>query len=354
MKYTFHVISLPHTNTNEHFLSCAYTQKVIKFCSMMMSLGHMVYLYGTDEKKNKAKCTKFIPCGKNSFTKDNYITAAFDVNAPHWVSMNSEVIRKLSKNKKQKDFICLIAGICQKPIADAFPEMISVEFGIGYSGTFAKYRVFESYAWMHSVYTQNQSASGVDGNFFDYVIPNYFDIKDFPFSDKKEGYYLFIGRLIDRKGFHIASEVCKHLKAPLIIAGQGTPPPYGEYVGTVNARRRGELMSKARAVFVPTLYLEPFGGVASEAMLCGTPVITTDWGAFTETVIHGETGFRCRTFQEFITAAKKVDTLDYRAIRKYAIKKWDMEVVKHSYQEYFDRLYTLWDKGWYSLSPSKK
>lgn len=347
--YVFHVVSLPHTNTNAQFITCAYTQKVIKFCSMMMSLGHIVYLYGTDAEKNEAECTAFIECGINEFSKENYLFAPFDINATHWINMNIKAIHEIDKCRQCKDFICLIAGFCQKQIADAFPEMMSVEFGIGYEGVFAKYKVFESYSWMHTIYGQRQGANNANGNFFDCVIPNYFNINDFPFSSQKEDYFLFIGRLIDRKGYKIAVDTCKHLGAKLIIAGQGTPPEFGQYVGVVDSKVRGQLMSKAKAVFVPTLYLEPFGGVASEAMLCGTPVITTDWGAFTETVINGKTGFRCHTLQEFIDAANQVQTLDYNYIRQYAISKWSMDVIKHCYQQYFDRLSLLWQKGWYQL-----
>ena len=32
-----------------------------------------------------------------------------------------------------------------------------------------------------------------------------------------------------------------------------------EYVGTVNVQERGELMKNAKAVLVPTSYIEPFG-----------------------------------------------------------------------------------------------
>ena len=226
---------------------------------------------------------------------------------------------------------------------------MAVEFGVGYSGTFTNYRVFESYAWMHAVYAMQQgSAHDANGKWYDTVIPGYLERERFPFESQKSDYFLFIGRLTERKGFHIAAEVCQTLGKRLLIAGQGTPPSYGEYVGVVGPEERGRLMSQARAVFVPTIYLEPFGNVAVEAMACGTPVITTDWGAFTETVVQGETGFRCRTFQQFLDAAEGVRYLSPRAIRLHALSKYSLEAIAPKYDHYFRNLETLWDKGWYT------
>ena len=357
----FHVVSLPHTQTTKQYLHCAYTQKVLNFCRMMKGLGHTVYLYASED--NEALCDELIPCITKQEQKtligierpEDNLKAEFDADKPYWKLMNKRVVVEIQKRKKDKDFLCVIAGICQKPIADAMPDMMTVEYGIGYSGVFAPYRVFESYAWMHTVYgSLAGDASRADGRFFDAVIPNYYNVADFPFSDKKDDYFLFIGRLIDRKGYQIAVEVCKRLGKRLVVAGQGTAPDGVDYRGVVGVKERGELMSKAQAVFVPTLYIEPFGGVSVEAMLCGTPVITTDWGAFTETVKQGETGFRCRTLQEFIHAAKQVSSLDYQKIRAYAIQRFSLETVAKQYEEYFARLSTLWSDGWYFLDKTEK
>ena len=132
-----------------------------------------------------------------------------------------------------------------------------------------------------------------------------------------------------------------------MVAGQGTPPLGCEYVGVVGPEKRGLLMSRAKAVFVPTIYVEPFGNVNVEAQACGTPVITTDWGAFTETVIDGVTGFRCRTFGEFKRAAQEVDKLNPREIRDHAVGKYSLDVIGRKYEAYFERLLHLWGNGWY-------
>jgi len=354
----FHVISLPHTNTTEDFSVCAYTEKVRKFCIMMTDLGHEVFLYaGT---LNSAPCTEHIPCLSEDQRADacggkHYVEASFDYTLPHWVTFNSNAIQAIVQRAQPQDFICVIAGLAHKIIADAFPHLMCVEFGIGYGGTFSKYRVFESYAWMHTLYgiqQPNHDANALDGIWYDAVIPGYLETEKFPFCSREErqDYFLFVGRVVDRKGWKIAEDVCRHLGKKLIIAGPGDgQPTYAERIGPVNPEARGILMSRAQALFVPTCYIEPFGNVNVEAQACGTPVITTDWGAFTETVIQGVTGFRCRTFQEFIDAANNVHKLDPLTIATHAQCNYSLEAVGLKYQTYFERLLDLWGKGWYQL-----
>ena len=36
----FHVLGICHTVSSKEYLSCAFTQKVVKFCSMMMKSTH--------------------------------------------------------------------------------------------------------------------------------------------------------------------------------------------------------------------------------------------------------------------------------------------------------------------------
>ncbi len=354
----FHVVALPHTQVTKEYTSCAFTEKVRRFCIMMTDLGHEVVLYAGEQ--NEAPVTELVTCINEkqraaATAGGHYTTASFDTSLPHWQIFNANVIREIAERIEPQDFVCLIGGYAHKPIADAFPQHMSVEFGIGYGGTFAKYRVFESYAWMHSIYAGHKNPTTTNGNFFDAVIPGYLEPEMFPMGYGEGDYYFFIGRLIDRKGYHIAQEVCERLGKRLIIAGPGVPNGgYGEFVGNVGPERRAELMGGALALFAPTIYIEPFGNIVVEAQTCGTPTITTDWGAFTETNINGVTGYRCHTLSEFVQAAEDVKSLDRAAIRKQAIEKYSLAAVGVQYERYFKRLLTLWGDGWYQLDNTEK
>lgn len=348
----FHVVGLPHTQTTKAYLACAYTQKVRGFCRMMRERGHAVFLYAGEE--NDAPCDEHVVCISEAARAAavglaHYTQAPFDAGMPHWRDFNNRAIAAIRARMRPDDFLCLIAGD-HEPIADAVPELVCVEFGIGYGRTFARFRVWESYAWMHTVYGQQQGAVAANGHAQDAVIPGWFDPDDFPFEAEKSTYFLFVGRLIPRKGYMIAVEACRRLGARVVLAGPGKPPPDCTHVGVVDARQRGLLMSRAKALFVPTIYVEPFGTVAIEAMACGTPVITSDWGAFTETVTHGVTGFRCRTVEQFVEAAERVGELDPRTIHETAMRTWSMAVIAPRYEEYFERVAAMHAGGATPLS----
>ena len=366
--FRFHVIAMPHTQTTAAYIACAYTQKVIKFCRMMKSLGHTVFLYASED--NEAPCDELITIvSKNeqrqwfgAYDPEQLIDISWDTTAKHWAIPNKRAIKAIKKRAQPRDFICLIMGVSQKPIADELPDMMAVEYGIGYEGVFSRFRVYESYAQMHYVQGLLHDDNGYS---FHTVIPNYFDPADFPLRSQKDDFYLYIGRLIERKGAQIAVEVTKRLGKKLVLAGQGVQRKEGNkiiaeelilegshilHMGHANAVQRAELMGRAKAVFVCSTYLEPFGGTSIEPLFCGTPVITTDWGAFPENIIHGQVGYRTKTLGEAIWATQNLDKLLPPAkLREYAIKNFSLNRVKYLYQAYFEQLYTLWDEnGWYS------
>jgi glycosyltransferase involved in cell wall biosynthesis len=123
-----------------------------------------------------------------------------------------------------------------------------------------------------------------------------------------------------------------------------------EYVGEVGPEVRAALLSRAHALIAPTVYIEPFGNVVVEAQASGTPTLTTDWGAFTETNVNGVTGYRCRTLKEFVEGVNKVAGLDRMAIRDRAMQKYSAPSVALDFERHFDRLYSLWGVGWTSLT----
>ena len=316
-----HVVSLPHTQTTREYDWCAYTAKVRKLGAMLHDHGHEMYLYAGTE--NETVCKEHIPVVAPDEIKAwwpgwNWKTAVWpdgwDPKMPWWTTMNDRAISEIRKRIEPGDAIGVIGGNCQLPISEAFPFNITLEWGIGYVGVLQKsVRAFESHAWMAYVY----GTRGEDnGRPFDAVIPNSFVPSEYR-TGEDEGYFLYLGRMIQRKGMAVVDHLAKNYK--VITAGQGEPREKIEHRGVVLYEEKAELVAHATAVLVPTDYIEPFGGVAVEAMMSGVPVITTDWGAFPETVQQGVTGYRCHTLQEFVKAAEDVHDLDRTRIREIAI-----------------------------------
>lgn len=376
--YRFHILGLVHLPISDKYNSCAFTCKIVKLSKMLLSLDHEVFLYGAEG--SDAPCTEFVQThtlsdirrewgsGDNRFQigydwqrygfRHDFNTARTATTTKYYQVCTDAI----NERKQPDDFLLVMQGVYQKPVSDAVGLWLTCEPGIGYRGSFTRFRAFESAYLMNFTYGSEHPRKSINGHYYDRVIPNYFDAKDFPFCPDKEDYFLFIGRMIARKGVWTAIKATEVIGARLILAGQESDeidvnklPSHCEFIGHVGPERRADLMGHARAVFVPTLYLEAFGGVNVEAQLCGTPVITTNFGVFPETILPGRTGFLCNTLQDFVEAARAADNLNPKTIHQHA-ERYLMDNVRWDFQRWFNDLYQLYlsaqdptVKGWHYL-----
>ena len=355
-KFTFHILGLPHTVSNTDYVACAYTQKVVKFGKMMRSRGHRIIHYGHEE--SNLACDEHVTVTTNDDLKKAYGSYdwrkgffKFDVNDHAYQTFYGNAIREIQARKQPNDFILPFWGSGVRPICDAHDDLIVVEPGIGYAGGhWAKWKIFESYAIYHA-YCGMSGVGYCNQNWYETVIPNYFDLSEFKYTEKKEDYYLYLGRVYDGKGVHIAIEATQLAGVKLVIAGQKEEgyrlPDHVEYVGYADVQKRKQLMAGAKASFLPSMYVEPFGGVQIENLLSGTPTITTDWGAFAENNLHGKTGWRCRTMTDFVEAIHRADEINPLDCRKWG-ENFSLERVGDMYEKYFQDVYNVYTgKGWY-------
>jgi len=129
-----------------------------------------------------------------------------------------------------------------------------------------------------------------------------------PHNNKKEGFYLFVGRINVSKGPHYFIQLMKQYKKKGIIIGDDIFVEDRNFalkvkrtaiengIGYLGNRPRDfviEMMQKCKAVVMPLdmkNWSEPFGLFVVEANACGVPVISTRNGALPELIKDGENG----------------------------------------------------------------
>ncbi len=358
----FHILGLPHTVTSKEYTACAYTQKVLKFGKMMKALGHEIIHYGHED--SSLVCDEHVTTVTNADLEKAYGNHdwrknffKFDMNDHAYQTFYKNTIREIGKRKRKYDFLLPFWGLGHKPVCDTHSDMIVVEPGIGYgSDHFARWKIFESYAIYHA-YCGLKNVTNCKQDWYEVVIPNYFDPEDFTFQEKKEDYFLYLGRVYSGKGIEVAIQVTEKIGAKLVVAGQTDGrklPSNVEYVGYADTEKRRKLMSGAKGSFLASMYVEPFGGVQVENLFSGTPTITTDWGAFVENNVHGLTGYRCRTFADFVRAAQDIGKIDPHNCHKFAMENFTLDRVGLMYEKYFqDVLNVHTGQGWYSFDEAR-
>ena len=372
--------AVPHTITINEYSHCAFTGKVLRFAPMMISRGFEVYHYGietsqpnatknidllTKDEWNKLRIEsyKFL---HPTLTEDEIViklndTKAFtgdlaNITTPLYAEFNKRFKTALQENYRSKktDIICIPFG---RSVEQAISGLnyVEVESGIGYNSSYKNFRIFESYCKLHVTMTEETKLC----QHYWFVIPNYYDILEWPLSlnpDKKQlGYF---GRIGDIKGCNIFVELAKKFPhIPFTLCGQGDPTRYLSnpnivYKPPIHGLDRGDFLGSLTALIAPSMYLEPFCGVNVEAQLCGTPVITNDCGAFLETIEPFKTGMVCHTLADFTTSIQMAldGKFDRVYINERATRLYDMYNVGKKYEYAFKTILDVYNgkNGFYS------
>ena len=125
------------------------------------------------------------------------------------------------------------------------------------------------------------------------VLPNGVDPAAWPEGGGGDALVWF-GRIVPEKAPHLAVEVARRLGRRLTIAGRIGDRAYAEgvlfplldddisYVGPLAPSRLAELVGRGAATLSTPAWAEPFGLVAPESLMCGTPVVSFAVGGVPE------------------------------------------------------------------------
>lgn len=201
------------------------------------------------------------------------------------------------------------------------------------------------------------------------VVYNGIDTEVYSFSDKKEDYLLWLGRLsksknkdgsfIDPKGVRFAIQLAEETGQKLLLSGniedmdfynRDIKPHLNykiQWVGRLSSelvldkKEVSLLMQKAKTFLITVNWDEPFGLVMAEAMSCGTPVIGFDRGAVKELVIDGKTGFVIpyeKGVEGLKEALDKIDTINPQDCRDHVVKNFSTQTMVNNYESLYQEI----------------
>lgn len=364
-----HVIAPFHTIPNDEFSHCAFTGKARRFAKMMRPFGYTVHEY-SNAGSDSAADVKHVMLNDATFRmffkpETSSPGAQANVGTPGWLAFHRALEDALRQYARAGDIIAHI-WTAHDEMVRKFPGCIHVETGIGYPNDSIgnAYRIFESEAWRHYHWGRVGTPGGVLPPRFDlnpartWVIPNYFDVEDWPLVETPEGNNIvFMSRFVVDKGIEMLRKIVKVWcelhddDSKFVFAGMGGYMQWLaesrfsvetvrriDHRGVVLGRDRAKLVGNARAFLLPSIFVEPFGGAGVEAMLTGTPLIGPSFGAFTETIEQGVTGFRCRTVEDYIEAIEQAIYLDRVRVRERAVSRYSLDACGQLYDKAFRTL----------------
>jgi glycosyltransferase involved in cell wall biosynthesis len=216
-------------------------------------------------------------------------------------------------------------------------------------------RLLYSIAGLHVHLVAISDAQRADNPSLPYLgtVHNGVDLGSYPYREQKDDVLVYIGRSNPDKGPKEAITIARRAGLPLQMILKRNEPPERAYFEreiepllasdielyeNVSHELKVEILGRARAMVFPTRWPEPFGLVMVEAMACGTPVVTTNWGAAPELVADGVTGFCRDGDDDLVESVLAVRTLSPANCRARVEKLFSAEAMVRGYEALYERV----------------
>ena len=187
------------------------------------------------------------------------------------------------------------------------------------------------------------------------VVTNGVSAERFPFSELKQDYLLWLGRICEEKAPHVACDVARHMGMPLVVAGQVYPFSYHQLyferelaprlssgdIKFINPPMRAEkldLLANARALLITSCADETSSLVAMEAMACGTPVVAFRRGALPEVVKDSVTGFIADNIEGMLESLVNIETILPLVCREHVVRRFSAARMADEYARVYAEL----------------
>jgi glycosyltransferase involved in cell wall biosynthesis len=202
------------------------------------------------------------------------------------------------------------------------------------------------------------------------VVYHGIDNKKWEYESKAGDYLAFGGRFIPEKGAEDAISVAETLHIPLHLATSDNyldttyykdhlaarlKNPLFTFTGFLSHSAKNDWLKKAKALFFPIKWEEPFGMIMVEAMVSGTPVIAYNRGSVAEIVEDGVTGFiidpddtdrprkgtwkiKKQGVEGLAEAVERIGEIDRAGCRKHIEENFSVENMVEGYENVYKNI----------------